>query len=63
VERCDESVFPTTMLLYIDLPFHSTSLGSSLTVTRLTTLVAGLLSAFVGYGHWRLAPHPGSPHP
>jgi hypothetical protein len=53
------------MVLYIDLdlPFYSTSLGSSLTVTRLTTLVAGLLSAFVGYGHWRLAPHPGSPHP
>jgi hypothetical protein len=55
-------VFPTTMFLYIDVRFYLTSLGSSLTVTRLTTLVVRPLSAFVGYGHWRLAPHPGSPH-
>jgi hypothetical protein len=29
----------------------------------LIPLVVGLLSAFVAYGRWRLAPHRGSPHP
>jgi hypothetical protein len=29
----------------------------------LVPLVVGLLSAFVAYGRWRLAPHRGSSHP
>jgi len=29
----------------------------------LISLVVGLLSAFVAYGRWRLAPHRGSPQP
>jgi uncharacterized membrane protein YphA (DoxX/SURF4 family) len=32
-------------------------------VPALMPLVVGLLSAFVAYGRWRLAPHRGSSHP
>jgi hypothetical protein len=32
-------------------------------VMALIPLVVGLLSAFVAYGRWRLAPHRGSSHP
>jgi DoxX-like family len=32
-------------------------------VPALIPLVVGLLSAFVAYGRWRLAPYPRSPHP
>ena len=32
-------------------------------VLALIPLVVGLLSAFVAYGRWRLAPYPRSPHP
>jgi len=32
-------------------------------VPALIPLVVGLLSAFVAYGRWRLAPHGGSSHP
>lgn len=31
--------------------------------SALFAVAAGLISAFVAYGHWRLAPHPGSSHP
>jgi len=38
-------------------------LASGDIVMTLIPLVVGLLSAFVAYGRWRLAPHPGSSHP
>ena len=39
------------------------TLASGEVAMALMPLVVGLLSAFVAYGRWRLAPHRGSSHP
>ena len=39
------------------------TLASGDVAITLVPLVVGLLSAFVAYGRWRLAPHRGSSHP
>jgi hypothetical protein len=39
------------------------TLASGDVALALIPLVVGLLSAFVAYGRWRLAPHRGSSHP
>ncbi|MGH7393454.1 MAG: DoxX family protein [Candidatus Rokuibacteriota bacterium] len=39
------------------------TLASGDVAPALIPLVVGLLSAFVAYGRWRLAPHRGSSHP
>jgi DoxX-like family len=39
------------------------TLASGEVAPALIPLVVGLLSAFVVYGRWRLAPHPESSHP
>ena len=39
------------------------TLAGSDVVSALIPLVVGLLSAFVAYGRWRLAPHRGRSHP
>ena len=39
------------------------TLAAGEVLAALISMVVGLLSAFVAYGRWRLAPHRGSPQP
>ena len=50
-------------LVIIMIGATALTVGGGDVAAALIPLVVGLLSAFVAYGRWRLAPHRGSSHP
>jgi hypothetical protein len=61
--RPDLTPLAAVGLVIIMIGATALTLAGGDVVPALMPLVVGLLSAFVAYGRWRLAPHRGSSHP